>query len=75
MPYYIYRITEQPIRLLKLVEQHDSYAPASAAAKSLRVQMPSDANYRIKVIFADNELNAEDLLHQVREAAPGPDDE
>lgn len=74
MPYFIYRITEQPIRMLASLEQHDTYRDATARVKQLRAEMPADASYIVKMIFADNELHAEDLLNQVREASPDPDD-
>jgi hypothetical protein len=35
----------------------------------------SDDSCVIKVIFADNELHAEDLLNQLRVAAPNPQDD
>lgn len=74
MPYFIYRITEQPIRMLANLEQHDTYRDAASRVKQLRAEMPVDATHIVKMIFADNELNAEDLLNQVREASPDPDD-
>ncbi len=74
MPYFIYRITEQPIRMLEPLEQHDAYRDAASRAKELRIEQGPGATAIIKMIFADNELHAEDLLNQVREAPPGPDD-
>ena len=70
MPYYIYRITEQPIRQLEKLEQHDAYRDASSRAKQLRGELPAGSANIIKVIFADNELHAEDLLNEVRQPAP-----
>lgn len=75
MPYYIYQITEQPIKLLKNIEQHETYRDASARVKQLRAELPDNSAAIIKMIHADNELQAEDLLNEVRVAAPGPDDE
>ncbi len=74
MPYYIYRVTEQPIKMLSKLEQHDTYRDAAARTKQLRIEMPSEAEYIIKMIFAENEFNAEDLLNQVREPNLEPDD-
>ena len=74
MPYFIYRITEQPIRMLANLEQHDTYRDAATRVKQLRAEMPADATYFVKMIFADNELHAEDLLNEVRQASPDPDD-
>lgn len=70
MPYYIYRITERPIRMLEKLEQHEVYKDASARAKELRNQEVWGENGQIKMIHADNELQAEDLLNQVREPQP-----
>lgn len=74
MAYFLYQITERPIRLLEMLEQHDAYRDAAARAKQLRSAQAPGATGQIKMIFADNELHAEDLLNQVREAPPGPDD-
>lgn len=69
MPYYIYRITQQPIRLLKKLDQQESYRDASASVKRLRAELPEGSGVSVKMIHAENELDAEDLLNEVREAA------
>lgn len=68
MPYYIYDIVEQPIRQLKKLSLHPSFKEASSEAKRLRAASTSAGT--VKVVFAENELQAEDLLSQVREAPP-----
>lgn len=75
MPYFVYKIFETPIRRLEKLEQHDAFRAASDRAKQLRSELASDASYVIKVIFAENELHAEDLLNQVRAPAPNPQDD
>ncbi|MBI3478858.1 MAG: hypothetical protein HY016_00630 [Nitrosomonadales bacterium] len=75
MPYFVYKIFETPIRRLEKLEQHDAFSAASNRAKQLRGELGGEATYTIKVIFADNELHAEDLLNQVRTAAPNPQDD
>jgi hypothetical protein len=70
MPYFVYKIFDNPIRHLEKLEQHDAYREASNRAKQLRGERDSDAEYNIKVIFAENELHAEDLLNEVRAPAP-----
>jgi len=75
MPYFVYKIIERPIRQLEKLEQHDAFRDASNRAKQLRSELPGDAAYTIKVIFAETELHAEDLLNQIREAAPNPQDD
>lgn len=67
MPYYIYEITEKPIRVLKKIADYPSFKESSAEAKRLRA---ADGAPNVKVVFADNELQAEDLLSQVRVAPP-----
>lgn len=75
MPYFVYKIFEKPIRHLELLEQHDAFREASNRAKQMRNELSSDAGYTIKVIFAETELHAEDLLNQIRAAAPNPQDD
>ncbi len=75
MPYFVYKIFEKPIRHLEMLEQHDAFREASNRAKQIRGELSSDAGYTIKVIFAETELHAEDLLNQIREAAPNPQDD
>ena len=70
MPYFIYRITVQPVRMLRKLEQHDSYRAASVQVKQLRAELDGDTRVLIKMIHAETELHAEDLLNQLREPAP-----
>lgn len=72
MPYYLYRI--MPLGVLRKLDQFERFAEASASAKALRAADPPGTPGRIKLMFADNELQAEDLLGQVREAGPSGDD-
>jgi hypothetical protein len=70
MPYYLYKVFETPIRRLEKIETHDAFKPASARAKELRRELPPSAGCTVKTIFAENELQAEDILSQVREPQP-----
>ena len=70
MPYFIYRITEQPVRLLKNLEQHETYREASARVKQLRAEQDAGSAAIIKMIHAETEFKAEDLLNEVRERPP-----
>ncbi|HEX5364995.1 MAG TPA: hypothetical protein VFW59_12095 [Gallionella sp.] len=74
MSYFIYRITEQPIRMLSKLEQHDTYREAASRVKQLRAELPATSPHVVKMIFAETEFHAEDLLNQVREASPEADD-
>jgi hypothetical protein len=75
MPYFVYKIFETPIRRLEKLEQHEAFRDASNRAKQLRSKLASDATCVVKVIFAETELHAEDLLNQIRAAAPNPQDD
>ncbi len=71
MPYYVFAIRQ--LGLLDKLAEFDAFKDASAHAKVLRSQIGPDA--RVKVMYGDNQLQAEDLLSQRREAMPsGPDD-
>ena len=71
MPYYLYRITQAgPVKQLDKLAQFGVFKEASVEAKRLRKESELPAGVLIKVIFADNELMAEDLLSQVREGEP-----
>ena len=71
MPYYIYRIEEFPVRRLELVGRDDVFRTASAQTKALRASADPPPGCTVRMGFANNELAAEDLLNQKREAAPG----
>ena len=70
MPYYIYKIVPGPTNLtksLEKLEQHEAFKPAKSRARELRAEMGKDADYTIKVMFADSELEAEEKLMEKRE--------
>ena len=70
MPYYVYKIETFPVRQLTRLAEFDSFKLASAEAKQRRASMPLKDGEIIKVMFAGSELEAEDMLSQVREAPP-----
>ena len=72
MPYYVFAV--KPFAQLEKLAEFDAFRDASAHAKSLRQSPQADAAARIKVMFADTPLAAEDLLLQVREAGPSGDE-
>ncbi len=69
MPYFVYRLF--PFRRLEKVEEASSFRDASARAKALRASSDLPADCTIKVVFAANDLEAEDLLSQLRAPKPG----
>jgi len=64
MPYYVYKILS--FKRLEKVDALASYQEASARLRALRKEAPFGADYRYRMIFAENELQAEDLLLQDR---------
>ncbi|MEK6663335.1 MAG: hypothetical protein AABY73_05645 [Pseudomonadota bacterium] len=70
MPYYVYKIDNYPVRQLALLDTFDSFKEASAAAKARRNAMQLTNGQAVKVMFAESELEAEDMLSQVRIAPP-----
>lgn len=65
MPYFIYKIG--PLNILEKQGQAESFKEARAAANALRKQLDPGSGQAIKMIFAENELAAEDTLAQPRE--------
>lgn len=70
MPYYIYRISQiGPIKQLEKLNQFAVFKEASTEAKRLRKETDLGQSL-VKVIFGENELQAEEALLTVREAEP-----
>ncbi len=74
MPYYIYKVFETPIRRLEKIESHEAFRAASARAKELRRELALSEGCTVRNIFAENELQAELLLSEVREMQSDPGD-
>lgn len=72
MPYFLYAV--QPFAQLEQLGQCPTFPEASRQAKALRAAQPAPGARRIRIVFADTPLAAEDLLLQVREAPPDGDD-
>ena len=70
MPYYVYRITDSAaglVKQLELLETFESYRDAKQLTKKTRSEMDGSEAAKIKVMFADNELSAEEQLQEKRE--------
>lgn len=65
MPYFIYKVG--PLNILAKQGQAESFKEAKAIANELRKQLSPTSGQAIKMIFAENELAAEDTLSQPRE--------
>jgi hypothetical protein len=71
MPYYIYRVTPLgPVRQLAKISQFEIFKEASNEAKRLRRETDLAPGELIKTIFAENELQAEELLNEPRGEDP-----
>lgn len=68
MPYYIYKIG--PLSILQKQGMADGFKEARALVNDLRKGLDPMSGTRIKMIFAANELQAEDTLSQPRELDP-----
>lgn len=70
MPYYLYKISANNatdlVKKLELLDQFDLFKDAKNTAKQLRKESAS-SEFVYKVIFADNQLQAEELLMEKRE--------
>jgi hypothetical protein len=66
MPYFIYKIGG-PFNLLEKLGQADSFKEAKVIANELRRDLDPTTGHTVKMMFADNELAAEDILSQPRE--------
>lgn len=70
MAYFVYKIIPGPTPLVKellLQDSFDSFKQAKILSKSLRAALDPQDSATIKVIFADNQLHAEELLSEHRE--------
>lgn len=70
MPYYVYRIENAEMSLLKqldFVQEFESFKEAKKFAKTQRMEQAETDIATIKVIFANNKLHAEEMLMEKRE--------
>lgn len=72
MPYYVYRVSPQ--RFIKYLEHYDVYKEARNYARDLRAQQGVNDLDTIKIIFAEEQAEAEALLKAKREHQPSEDD-
>lgn len=70
MPYYVYRINAGPTALVKqldLLQEFEAFKEAQDFAKQTRAQQAATDQSQIKVMFADNQLKAEEQLMEKRD--------
>lgn len=68
MPYFVYKIGH--LRVLELMDAADSFKEAKVKATELRTRLAPDSGETVRIIFATNELEAEDLLSRPSEPRP-----
>ena len=72
MPYFVFSV--RPFAQIEKLAEFAGFKEASTHAKALRASQAVAADAKIKVMFAEDQQLAEDLLCQVREAGPIGDD-
>ena len=69
MPYYLYKICSSDglglVKNLQLLEVYDSFREAKKEAKKLR-HKENSGQYQFKLMFAENQLSAEEQLMEKR---------
>jgi len=70
MPYYLFKISSRDsidlVKDLELLEVFEAFRDAKTEAKKLRSEQ-ADNGFSYKVMFADNQLSAEEQLLEKRE--------
>ena len=72
MPYFIYRIKPGPTALIKnieLINEFDAFKEAKEFAKQERIDQADGEDIQIKVMFADNQLLAEEQIMEKRDGS------
>jgi len=71
MPYYVYKMTSpegmELVKNLELIDEFDSFREAKNFAKGRRAELEKGDPAIIKVMFAENQLLAEEQLLAYRE--------
>jgi len=71
MPYYIFKMSSPEgmdlVKNLELLDEFTSFKEAKARVRDLRTQLDDADTQAIKMMFADNQLLAEEQLLEFRE--------
>lgn len=70
MPYYIYHVKQNPgsvVRQLQLASKFDNYRLAKSEIRKLRTTQPQQNGEKWKMVFAESELQAEEMLQEKRQ--------
>ena len=71
MPYFIFQVTQTPgavVKKLALINKFDTYRQAKSNIHELRESAQPGDKHEWKMVFAESELQAEELLQEKREA-------
>ena len=70
MPYYIYILTvknQATAKSAALVNEFEKFKAAKSEVRQLRSEKPLDEGQSYKIIFADNQAEAEKKVTEIRE--------
>ena len=71
MPYYVFKMTSTEgmslVKNLDLLGEYESFRDAKNFAKSQRAELAGDDSITVKVMYAENQLLAEEQLLAYRE--------
>ncbi len=71
MPYFIYKITSGStgaIKALECIDKYDEFRQAKSFIRERRAELDHDSRVAIKMVFANDELEAEQRLREPRHA-------
>ena len=71
MPYFIYKITSGStgaIKNLKCIDKYNEYKQAKKVIRDKRTEFENDSRNTLKMIFAEDEFEAEQRLSATRDA-------
>ena len=77
MPYFVFKYENTDIGKLKeldLLAQFEAFREASKYAKAQRAEQTADDPLSIKVMFAENQILAEEAIREKRDPQPMGDD-
>ncbi|MBT8120078.1 MAG: hypothetical protein KJN89_10215 [Gammaproteobacteria bacterium] len=71
MPYYVFKMSSpegmELVKNLELIDEYDTFREAKNFAKEQRAKLEESDTSIIKVMFAENQLSAEEQLMAYRE--------
>ena len=71
MPYFIYKITSGStgaVKELEFIEKYDEFKQAKKVIREKRTELDLDSRNTLKMVFAEDEFEAEHRLRESREA-------